>query len=236
MHNKRFQHSGLRAAFGSVVMIWCSVAASQTDEGSSADPLLYEKGGLFETGLVAGLKLGGGFNQPFNAFGSSLVAELELGYNLPVMDRSLGLFVSGQYGQPATEASELEDTFGEDGSSRLPGTYSYSLQQTQAILTFGAIYRIRVPVDLFRPYVALGGRYYMMSTEVEGESDDRLFLSNTETGGALGFYGALGAELHVGPGAVLLELQGTAVTVDQFVLRDTNLSALNVALGYRLFL
>ncbi|MBM4362708.1 MAG: hypothetical protein FJ104_08505 [Deltaproteobacteria bacterium] len=51
-----------------------------------------------------------------------------------------------------------------------------------------------------------------------------------------GFYGALGGELHVGPGAVLLEVQTGYAAVDGFVLRDTNVGALNAALGYRLFL
>lgn len=219
-----------------------SVFAQTDDPAGGNSQFLYEKGGIAGAGLVAGLKVGGGFGQPFNEFGSSFVGELELGYNLPMLDRSLGLFFSGQYAQPTTEGSNLEDTFGpadgdaEVGSSRLPGPFSYQLEQRQAVLTFGAIYRIPAGFAMFRPYFALGGRYYMLSTKITGESDGQPFFENTETGSTFGFYGALGGELYLGPGAILLEVQTGAAGVDQFILRDTNASALNVALGYRFFL
>jgi hypothetical protein len=43
-----------------------------------------------------------------------------------------------------------------------------------------------------------------------------------------------GAELFVGPGALLAELSFGWASVNSFVLRNTNLGALNLAVGYRL--
>ncbi|MEN9579510.1 MAG: hypothetical protein RJA70_2519, partial [Pseudomonadota bacterium] len=65
---------------------------------------------------------------------------------------------------------------------------------------------------------------------------DETFGKNFETGGAGGFFGALGGELHLGPGAALLELQASSASIDQFMLRNTNAGALSVSLGYRIFL
>lgn len=218
------------------------VAAAQEQPSDTAEgELAYERGGLLGAGLVAGAKLGGGFGQPFNELQTSFVGELELGYNLPFAKRSLGLFLSGQYNAPSSEQSGLQDELGADGESRVPAEYGYTLTQRQAVLTLGAIYRIPLNLPLLRPYAALGGRYYMMRTELEGQVSPKSgpalpFGSNQETSSAFGFYGALGAELYLGPGAALLEVQTGQASTDQFILRSTNVSSLNVALGYRVFL
>lgn len=206
------------------------------------DSFLYEKGGIAELGLSAGLKLGGSFSQPFGAFGSSGLGELELGYNLPFLKRALGVFISGQYSQPKAKDSGIEDDLGPvvdgetEGSSRLPAPVEYELVQKQGALTLGLIYRVPVGVAMFRPYVAAGGRYYMLKTAITASSGDQAFGKNFETGGAGGFFGALGGELHLGPGAALLEVQASSARVDQLMLRETNAGAVMVSLGYRVFL
>lgn len=144
-------------------------AADPADE-ASADSLSYERGGLLGLGAVAGLKLGGGFGAPFNEMAASFVGELELGYNLPVLQRALGIFLSGQYAAPSMEQKDIVDGYASGGGSRLPGPSSYTLTTSEAMITLGAVYRIAVPVPLLRPYVGLGGRYVMMSTEVSGEA------------------------------------------------------------------
>lgn len=203
---------------------------------SDGDGPLYERGGLSGVGLVVGGKLGGGFSQPFSELGTSFVGELELGYTLPPLGRSIQLFLAGQYSAPTTEQKELEDTFGPDGTTRLPGTWQYQLTERQAIVTLGGLYRLPLSTPLFRPYIALGGRMYLLRTEIDGKAAAEAFGKNEETATKFGFYGALGGELHVGPGAVLLEVQTGYAAVDGFVLRDTNVGALNVAVGYRLFI
>ena len=42
-------------------------------------------------------------------------------------------------------------------------------------------------------------------------------------------------DLFIGPGSILLEVQFGSSKVDQFILRDTNNGALNVAAGYRFY-
>jgi hypothetical protein len=197
---------------------------------------LYERGGLAGVGLVVGALAGGGFSQPFSKLGTSFVGELELGYVLPPLRHSIELFVSGQYAAPKTSGSNIQDTFGPGGASRIPGTMSYEVTEQQAIVTLGALFRIPLPTPLFRPYVSLGGRAYLLKTQVSGNAGGQAFGDNAETATKFGFFGALGGEIHFGPGAVLLEVQTGYAGVDGFVLRNTNVGALNAALGYRLFI
>jgi len=98
------------------------------------------------------------------------------------------------------------------------------------------IYRLPLAIDFVRPYAALGGRAYLMRTTINGKAGSESFGENEETATNFGVFGALGAELHIGPGAILLELQTGYAKIDGFVLRDTSAGSLNVALGYRLFL
>jgi hypothetical protein len=76
----------------------------------------------------------------------------------------------------------------------------------------------------------------MMRTTVNGEADGHAFGENEETGSAFGVFGALGAELFLGPGAALIELSMTWAQIDGYVLRDTSAGSLALAVGYRLFL
>lgn len=215
-----------------------SLGGSGDDTPAAADGegALYERGGLAEVGLVAGAKLGGGFGQPFGELGTTFIGELELGFTLPPLGRSIEIFLAGQYAAPTTEKKGIADKSGPGGESRLPGEWKYSLTERQAILTLGGLYRLPLATPLFRPYIALGGRAYFLRTEVNGSAGGESFGGNEETATKFGFYGALGGELHFGPGAVLLEVQTGYAAVDGFVLRDTNVGSLNAALGYRLFI
>lgn len=210
--------------------------ADTSSSDDSKDGPLYEKGGLAEIGLVVGGKLGGGFSQPFSSLGTSFVGELELGYTLPPLKHAIEIFVAGQYASPKTEGHDIVDIFGPSKGTRIPGKMSYDLTEQQAIVTLGGLFRIPLSIPMFRPYVALGGRMYLLRTTVSGTAGTQAFGSNDETATKFGFYGALGGELHFGPGAVLLEVQTGYAGVDGFVLRDTNVGALNVAVGYRLFI
>jgi hypothetical protein len=213
-------------------------AAAPADAPATSDDKkpLYEKGGLAGAGLVVGALAGGGFSQPFSKLGTSFVGELELGYVLPPLRRSIEIFVSGQYAAPKTSGSNIADTFGPSGGSRIPGTMSYEVTEQQAVITLGGLFRIPLPTPLFRPYFSLGGRAYLLKTKVTGNAGGQAFGENDETATKFGFFGALGGEVHFGPGAVLLEVQTGYASVDGFVLRNTNVGSLNAALGYRLFI
>ncbi|MCA9548157.1 MAG: hypothetical protein KC613_27325, partial [Myxococcales bacterium] len=70
----------------------------------------------------------------------------------------------------------------------------------------------------------------------DGEAGGQPFGTQVETGTQWGAYGALGIDWFVGPGAALFEVQGAWAAMDGFVMRDTHLSTVNLALGYRLML
>lgn len=202
---------------------------AEPNDHDGHDRELYERGGLAGAGLSVGAKLGAGFSQPFGKLGSAFTTELEVSYLLPFADRSLAIFASGAYAQPEATGKGLMD-------ARLPGPASYTLTQQTATITLGALYRLHLPVPMLRPYAALGPRLFLMRTKTSGSAGGQAFGDNNETVTRVGLYGALGAELHFGPGAVLLELSLAWASIDNYVLRDTSVGALGVALGYRVFL
>jgi hypothetical protein len=205
-------------------------AAPASDGGGGDDRgPLYERGGLAGAGLSVGLKLGGGFSQPFGDLGTSFLTELEVGYILPPLHRSFTVFLAGGYTQPGAEGKGLRD-------SRLPGPASYELTQQEALITLGLSYRLRLPIDILRPYASIGPRLYLMRTKISGQAGGESFGKNDETMTQIGVFGALGAELHFGPGAALLELSIATAGIDHYVLRDTSAGSLSVAVGYRIFL
>jgi Outer membrane protein beta-barrel domain len=206
-----------------------SVNGSDFGSGQGSDPkdVVYERGD--RTGITLGLKLGAGFSQPFGDLGTSFLTELEAGYTLPFARRALAVFVSGAYTQPGAEGSNLRD-------SRLPGPASYELTQQELMLTLGLTYRLHLPSKLVRPYASLGPRLFMMRTNVNGKAGGEPFGDNEETATEFGVFGALGAELFLGPGAALIELSMTWASIDGYILRETSAGALTLAVGYRLFL
>lgn len=182
------------------------------------------------TGLVVGGKLGGGLG--FGPLGATPVFELELGYGLPFAapeHRALQLFVAGQYAMPETEGDAAEP------DPRLPGDgqMTYAITQQQAIITFGLLYRIPLPTAALRPYVAAGGRTWLIESTIDAEAGGEAYGTHTERDTEWGGYGALGLDWFIGPGAALFEVQGVYGALDGFTLRDTHLGGLNIAVGYR---
>lgn len=74
----------------------------------------------------------------------------------------------------------------------------------------------------------------MLSTKVSGEAGGEVFGDNRETSSALGAFFALGAEIGLGPGGLLAEVQLGYGGVDTYVLRDTSAGLLSLMVGYRL--
>ena len=201
--------------------------ASETGVVSEGGPI-YERGGLAEIGLVAGLKGAVGFGQLFSDMELGWIGELELGWVTPY--RPLQIFVTTSYVRTGQA-----DALGEP-DPRLPsgGAWTYDVTQDQLVFTVGPLYRLDVGSDVVVPYGALGFRTYLTSTEVTGEADAD-FGTYEEQGTDFGAYGAIGADFFVGPGAFLTELQIGWAPVDRYVLQDTSTGTLNLALGYRFF-
>jgi hypothetical protein len=188
-----------------------------------------------DIGLVLGGKVGGGVGAPFSDFGATPVLELELGYLLPVggaLDRHFELFVTGQYVQPTVDGKASEP------DSRLPGDgiVRYDVTQQELALSLGALYRFDLDNPLIMPYGGLGGRMYLLNTKVEGSAGGAAYGENEETQTDFGLLLLGGIELFLGPGALLAELSFGWASLDGFVMRDTNLGALHLSVGYRLML
>jgi hypothetical protein len=184
------------------------------------------------TGLVLGIKGGAGIGAPLNELGATFVGELELGYALPLPEpigRSLELFTAGAYLAPSSEGSASAPDL------RLPGDgrFTYEVTQQAVVLTLGARYRISLADDTIAPYLAAGGRMYLMRTQVEGTVDGQALSSSEETGSAFGLHGAAGVDFRLGPGAVLVEAQLGYAALDGYVMRDTNIGTLVLLVGYR---
>ena len=209
------------------------VAATETlnvsDTGVKASPEdvpISQSGGLAGIGLVAAAKVGGGLS--LSHLGASPVVELELGYDLPVLDRSLEVFVSGQYLAPSTSGSNLED-------DRLPQAASYKVIQQEGIFTLGGLLRFPVPVSWVRPYAGIGARLYLLRTVVHGDAGSP-FGKNEETASRVGLWGAIGSEFYLGPGALVVEVAGAYSGLNGFIVRDSSTGGLSGALGYRFFI
>lgn len=216
-----------KITFLTLVLSSLVVSTASAQEVSATAPI-YQRGGMFGTGLVVGAKVGGAFGAPFNEFSTALVAELELGWVvLPFPD--LQIFVATQYTNPSTKGEGLDE--------RLPdfGLYSYEVKTEQLVLTPGLLYRIPAGPDWFRGYVAAGMRVHLTKVTETGEASGEPFGTHEETSTDLGGYGALGGDFFVGPGSIVAEVQFGYGSVDHYILRDTNNGTLNLALGYRFF-
>jgi len=188
--------------------------------------------GWGSSGLVLGGKIGGGLGKPWNELGASYVLEVELGYQLPLgstLGRTLELAAVGSYTAPRTEGS------GAEPDPRLPGSEPFHYEVEQQIAGIGMLLRYRIPFaqDMAALVLGAGARLNLMRTRVEGEIDGEPFGRNEETGSAIGPLFSVSGELALGPGAALLELQLSHASVDAFVLRDTNVAALALLVGYR---
>lgn len=183
-------------------------------------------------GIVIGGKVGGGLGKPWSDFGATPVFELELGYMLPPLDRAIEIFLMGQYAQPGVDGDS------EEPDPRLPGAdpLSYEVTQQWLALSFGGLYRIDVGSDLVMPYGGLGARMYMLRTKVKGSVAGESFGENEETQTDFGLVLLGGIDIFLGPGALLAELSFGWAKLDGFVMRDTNLGALSLAVGYRVML
>ena len=202
-------------------------ATASTEAGS--EEAIYKQGGLAGIGLVVGLKPAVGFGSALGGVGTGFADELEVGFLLPPLDRSIEIFATGRY-QYDTETGEGTDNRLEDGD------WSYDLTRKQGTISLGGLYRLDVGPEWLAPYGAIGGRMYLWQTEVTGDSGGENFGTYTETATDFGGFLGLGADFFIGPGSALVEVQVDFGPVDGFILRDTNAGGLTTMLGYRMYL
>jgi hypothetical protein len=203
-----------------------SVSAATDADSEEA---IYKQGGLAGIGLVVGLKPAVGFGSALGGVGAGFGGELEVGFLLPPLDRSIEIFATGRY-QYDTESGEGTDNRLENGD------WSYDLTRKQGMISLGGLYRLNVGPAWVAPYGALGARMYLWETKVSGESGGETYGTYTETATDFGGFVAIGADFFIGPGSILVEVHGGFAPVDGYVLRDTNAGGLSTLLGYRMYL
>ena len=184
-------------------------------------------------GFVLGGKVGGGLGKPWSDFGATPLFELELGYMLPLgnpIGRSIELFVTGQFSQPGIDGKASK------ADTRLPGDgiLHYEITQQELALSLGALYRFDLHSKMLMPYGGLGGRMYLLKSKVKASAGGESYGDNDETQTKFGLVLLGGVDIFVGPGALLAELSFGWAPLDGYVLRNTNLGALSLAVGYRL--
>lgn len=188
-----------------------------------------------DLGLILGGKVGAGLGKPFSDFGATPVFELELGFAPSLGDalgHSLEIFLIGQYAQPGLDGSP------DQADPRLPGgePFDYEVTQQMFSLALGGLWRFDLDSDLLMPYGGLGARMYMLDTHAEGDVGGEKLGESDETQNDFGLVLLGGVDIFVGPGALLAELSFGWAALDGFVMRDTNLGALSLAVGYRVML
>jgi hypothetical protein len=184
-------------------------------------------------GLIIGGKVGGGFG--VGGFGATPIFELELGFAPDLgssLGRSLEFFFIGQYAQPGVDgdAPKVDPRF----TAGAP--FSYDVTQQMFSLSLGALYRFDVGSKLLMPYAGLGGRLYLLKTKVKADVMGESLGESSETRSDLGLVALGGLDVFVGPGALLGEVSFSWAPLDGYVMRATNLSALSLAVGYRVML
>ena len=197
-------------------------AATPAVEEPRAEDTAKPKGGL-----LAGAKVGALLS--FGGLDPNPRVGVELGYVFPWMNRSFALVLDADYAAPKSSGTQT-------GDARVyGGTYDWHL--TEKILTL-------MPVAMFRytklgrvvPYIGVGPRIYLLKSTVRGAVGSVEIPETTEQSTKVGFGVPLGAELKLGPGAVIGELLFEYGSLDHNATGSSNTGALSLAIGYRFLL
>jgi hypothetical protein len=177
--------------------------------------------------LHLGLHVGVVLPQVATELGTAPGFVLEGGYRL--VD-NLSVVLGAGYTQPKVSLSSAEDP-------RLPaGTYTTDTTQRELSVTLGLMYRLLPPGSFLNGYAMAGARSYFLETITQGSAGGELFLENRETSTRFGGVFGLGGELTLGPGAITLQASYGGSKLPHLITGEVQTSAIDVTLGYRLFL
>jgi hypothetical protein len=180
--------------------------------------------------VLLGARLGGVFPQPFNKLDSSFVIGLEGGYVLPALHDRLAVTLTTEYTQPPADGGGMQAGVGD------AGTYSWSITQREWTFGLAAVFRLDFFGKRVVPFAAIGPRLYLLQTKANGSAGGMPFGEHTEQSTTVGGLGALGTDIRLGPGWLLVELQLAASALSHTTTGDTNSGALELRVGYRFYL
>jgi opacity protein-like surface antigen len=167
------------------------------------------------------LGLGAGAYIPTSRLGPSFLVGIDAAVQLPLLERKLGIGAGLGYSQPTTSGT-IED-------SRVPGASAdYSSTMRELLLDVRLSFRILSWQRRWSPHVGIGPSFYFLSHKVTS-----LALTQSETSTQVGFLFVAGADLALGPGAVVGEIRIPFATVGQRTTGESNVGAISILVGYR---
>lgn len=175
-------------------------------------------------GFFAGLSVGPAFS--LNPLKPAVSPRLELGLELPPLDRSFRIFVSGQYLRPAA--------IGSADDARVPGgNFEYDLRQDELSIAFGPAFRTGMIESKVKPEISIGPNIYMYRSTVNGEAGGAAFPESREQYTRVGIFAAGGIGWELGPGELTVLLSCASSGLNGVVTGEANSLALSPLVGYR---
>jgi hypothetical protein len=157
--------------------------------------------------------------------GTTIGVELEGGFRVW---KNLAPFVAVAYSQPTVDTTKTDPRI-------TAGTYSTSTTQRELSVSLGAMWWFREPGEKWNVFLGLGGRVYFLDTRTHGSAGGMPFGENHEQSSQWGGLGVLGAELTLGPGALGLAVEVAGSDLPHLITGKVQTTALQIAIGYRLF-
>jgi hypothetical protein len=173
--------------------------------------------------FFAGVQVGPAFS--LNPLGTAISPRIELGVELPPMDRSWRIFGSVQYLKPLGN--------GEIADARMPGTSTYALKQDELSIAFGPQFRLGMLDGKVVPELSVGPNIYMYRSTVNGESGGADFGESSEQFTRVGVYAAGGVGIGLGPGELTALLTLGSSGLGGTVTGEAASAALSPTVGYR---
>lgn len=178
-------------------------------------------------GLLAGAKVGGLLS--FGGLDPNARVGIELGYVFPWLDRSFAFLVDADYAAPKSSGSQA-------GDPRVQGgTYDWHLTEQILAIQPTILYRY-TKLGRVVPFVGIGPRIYMLRSTVRGAVGSVVIPETTEQSTKVGLGVPFGAEIKLGPGALIGELLFEYGSLDHTATGASNTGALGLAVGYRVLL
>lgn len=167
------------------------------------------------------LGLGAGVYIPTSALGVNFLVGIDGSFQLPWIDRKLGVGFGLAYSQPTTSGTITD--------ARVPdGKASYDSTMRELVLDLLISYRFLSWDSVWSPHAGIGPVFYFLGHAVESLDHEQ-----TETSTQVGFKLTLGADYRLGPGALTGEVRFPFATVGQKTTGESNVGAVSVVIGYR---
>lgn len=115
------------------------------------------------------------------------------------------------------------------------GTYGWHLTEQILAIQPTIMYRF-TKLKSVVPFIGVGPRIYMLRSTVRGAVAGVEIPETTEQSTKVGLGVPFGAEIKLGPGALIGELLFEYGSLDHTATGDSNTGALSLAVGYRLLL